>query len=135
MDSHVRVRIRASGVVEVEAGEVGLGLAEFAVGIAAGDGGLAWDYLARSFGVFTCVMVGVEAVFGGEAAVARLQPPVTSEQFDCWEYLVFVSLWEVREGLLTVHCAGVDGWPSVSAMGLAVAVIGWGRGEAARIKW
>jgi hypothetical protein len=67
----------------LEAGELGLGLADFAVGVTAGDGGLAWRYLARGFGVFACIMVGVEAVFGGEAAVARMEPPVAGEEFDC----------------------------------------------------
>jgi hypothetical protein len=87
VDSHsnvrVRVRVHVSGVFELEAGELGLGLADFAVGVTAGDGGLAWRYLARGFGVFACIMVGVEAVFGGEAAVARMEPPVAGEEFDC----------------------------------------------------
>lgn len=97
------------GVVEAEAGEVGFDFAELAIGVASCNGGLVWDDLAGSFGVFACVMVGVEAIFGGEAAAASLEPPVTSQLLDCWEDVSGDS-YEVVGVRLTVHGTALNRW-------------------------
>lgn len=83
--------------VDAQVSEMVLDLAKFAVGIASCDSGLSRDNLAWSFSVFASIVMGVEAVFGGESAATCVVPPVAGQLFDWRRVVSVIPYLEVEE--------------------------------------